>query len=255
MRWYKHFTDAHRDTKMKKLIREFGAEGYAVYFYCLELIAGDLDGDNVTFELEDDAELVAEFLRIDTLRVEKIMKNAVELELFGLASSGKITCLKLAKFLDADYTRNLELKKMIQGDRYKQTVSRLSADNRRQPPPAEQSREENSREEQTREEKESEAETASSSPVPKKPEKKHYGEFQKVTLTDDEFQKLGVNLGEAIRTAAITKLDTYMAAKGKTYKSCYAAIGSWVIDDLEKRGVIKAPADSKKWWEDGNDGK
>jgi hypothetical protein len=128
MRWFQHETDAHRDTKIKKLINDFGAEGYAVYFYCLELIAGDLDSDNITFELEDDAQLVGQYLKVDTLRVEKIMKKCLELELFGINETGRITCIKMAKFLSADYTRSPKLKKLITSSKMNKVRKQLSYD-------------------------------------------------------------------------------------------------------------------------------
>lgn len=117
MRWFKHFTRAHRDTKIKKLIQEYGAEGYAVYFYCLELIADTLEADNITFILEDDANLIADYLKIDSRKVEKIVKFLIQLELFGINEDGLITCFKMAKFLDERFTRNDGLKKIIRSER------------------------------------------------------------------------------------------------------------------------------------------
>jgi hypothetical protein len=128
MRWFKHFSKAHRDTKIKKLINEFGAEGYAVYFYCLELISDNLDSENITFELEDDAELVGQYLKIDTLKIEKIMKQCIKLELFGISEAGRITCLKMAKFLDERFTRNPILKQMIKSEKMEDIKLRLSED-------------------------------------------------------------------------------------------------------------------------------
>jgi hypothetical protein len=128
LKWFKHQSKAYRDTKIKKLINDFGAEGYAIYFYCLELIADNLDSENITFELEDDAFLIGQYLKIDTLKVESIMKKCIELDLFGLSASGKINCIKMAKFLDDRYTRNPELKKMIKSDKMQDVKNRLSED-------------------------------------------------------------------------------------------------------------------------------
>lgn len=132
MKWFKHFSKAHRDTKIKKLINEFGSEGYAVYFYCLELIADSLEMDNITFEIEDDAQLVGQYLHLDTLRVEKIMLKCVELDLFEIAETGSITCFKMAKFLDERYTRNPELIKMIKNERIQEVKQLMSEDKSRQ---------------------------------------------------------------------------------------------------------------------------
>ena len=112
MKWFKHRTDAHRDVKLKKLLRRYGADGYGLYFYCIEIIAGSLDGENITFELEDDAETLGYELKIDSLRVEEIMRYMIELKLFE-SSGNTITCLKIAKQIDPQYTRNPQLKAII----------------------------------------------------------------------------------------------------------------------------------------------
>lgn len=91
---------------------KYGADGYAIYWYCLELIAGDLDGVNANFELSHDAEVIGYDLRIDQLRVEEIMRYMVDLQLFE-ASNGTVTCLKIAKFLDKKTTRNKDILAII----------------------------------------------------------------------------------------------------------------------------------------------
>ena len=40
MKWIKHDTNANQDAKLKKLRMKYGLEGYGMYWYCLELIAG-----------------------------------------------------------------------------------------------------------------------------------------------------------------------------------------------------------------------
>jgi hypothetical protein len=59
MRWFKHDADANADAKLKKVRIKYGMQGYGLYWYCLELIAGNVDVDNITFELEHDAEIIA----------------------------------------------------------------------------------------------------------------------------------------------------------------------------------------------------
>ena len=89
MEWFKHDTNAANDAKIKKLLIRHGAVGYAVYFHCLELIAGNVSRTNITFELEHDAEIIADDLRIrgDGSRsgadiVSEIMRTIVSLGLF-----------------------------------------------------------------------------------------------------------------------------------------------------------------------------
>lgn len=87
----------------------YGAEGYALYWYCIELIAARVAPDNITFELKHDAEVIGYHLKIDTLKVEKIMVEMVNMGLFE-QDDGRITCMKLAKRLDNTLTQNKELK-------------------------------------------------------------------------------------------------------------------------------------------------
>ena len=113
MKWFKHFTSAHDNCDLTKLRMKYGATGYAVYWYCLELIAGDLGlSDKITFELKHDAEVIAYNLQIDTLLTEQIMLFMVDLGLFE-STHGTIICLKLAKYLDKKTTRNAFIHQVI----------------------------------------------------------------------------------------------------------------------------------------------
>jgi hypothetical protein len=106
VQWFKHDADATTDAKLKKVILRHGAEGYAVYFHCLELIAGNVDISHVTFELEHDAEIIADNLRIRGTAeksgiaiVEDIMRFLVDLGLFS-ENDGRIYCIKMASRMD-----------------------------------------------------------------------------------------------------------------------------------------------------------
>ena len=125
MDWYKHDTDATQDAKIRKLLMHSektagsGAIGYAVYFHCLELIAGNVSASNVTFELEHDSEIIADTLRIRGNSeksgreiVESIMRYIVDLGLFD-CSGDRIYCTKLLKRLDTSMTSNKAMRKMI----------------------------------------------------------------------------------------------------------------------------------------------
>ena len=119
MKWFKHDTDAASDAKVKKLLLRHGAVGYAIYFHCLELIAADIADTNITFELEHDAEIIADNLKIrgtaeksgiDT--VNEIMLYMVDLGLFE-CSGNRITCFKMLKRLDSSMTSSQKMRKMI----------------------------------------------------------------------------------------------------------------------------------------------
>lgn len=54
-----------------------------------------------------------------------------------------------------------------------------------------------------------------------------YGEFQKVTLTTQEYEKLVERMGERNTIILISELDNGIASKGYKYKSHYATILNW----------------------------
>jgi hypothetical protein len=56
-----------------------------------------------------------------------------------------------------------------------------------------------------------------------------------VRLTDEEYQKLVSQHGEKFALDCIDTLDHYKGSSGKTYKSDYKAILSWVIDRVSQR--------------------
>ena len=114
MKWYKHYSDMSNDVKIKRLIRKYGAEGYALYNYVLELIVRKLEKDSPLPDLEESSADIAFDLHMDTLKVEEIMWNCVEQGLFEQDElSGRLTAHKIYKFLDKKQTRSIEIKSMI----------------------------------------------------------------------------------------------------------------------------------------------
>ncbi len=121
MKWFKHDTDSSRNKKIHKLLMRHGAQGYAVYFYCLECIAGSLDQDNLTFELEHDAEIIADALKIKAENigqspvdvVNHIIKTIVDLDLFQMDNTGRVYCYKLKERVDKSMTSNPKMREML----------------------------------------------------------------------------------------------------------------------------------------------
>ena len=113
MRWIKHDSDANQDAKLQNVLLDYGLEGYGLYWYCIELIAGKVDKDNITFELEHDARIIARNVGSTAQKVEEMMRYFVELGLFE-DSQGTITCLKLARRLDKSMTSNPEMRAIIE---------------------------------------------------------------------------------------------------------------------------------------------
>ena len=112
MKWFKHDSDAGIDPKLIKLRMRYGMQGYGLYWYCLEKIAYGVSTDNLTFELEHDAEVIAHDSGMHVDDVNAIMTYMIELGLFE-NSSGIVTCWKLAKRLDKSATSNPNMRKII----------------------------------------------------------------------------------------------------------------------------------------------
>jgi uncharacterized phage protein (TIGR02220 family) len=112
MKWIKHDADANQDAKLQNVLLDYGLEGYGLYWYCIELIAGKVDKDNITFELEHDARIIARNVGSTPEKVEQMMKYFVKAGLFE-SSDGVITCLKMARRLDQSMTSNKQMREII----------------------------------------------------------------------------------------------------------------------------------------------
>ena len=123
MKWFKHDTDAHVDAKLDKVLMHYGSHGYAVYFYCLELIAGKLDAQNTSCALEHDAEQIGARLKIDSVEVTGILQYIVDIGLFEREIEGAVTCLKLLGRLDKSMTNSPQLRKLIGEGRQKTSAN------------------------------------------------------------------------------------------------------------------------------------
>ena len=113
MHWFKHDADASQDAKLQNVLLDYGLEGYGLYWYCLELIVGKIDVDNITFELEHDARIIARNTGSTAQKVEEMMRYFVSQGLFETGDQGRVTCLKLAKRLDKSMTSNHKMRELI----------------------------------------------------------------------------------------------------------------------------------------------
>jgi hypothetical protein len=105
IKWFKHDADASNDAKLRKLRLKYGAQGYGIYWYCLELIARNVEKHNLTFELEHDALLIADDFKLSSEIVQEMMAYMVNLGLFE-NTNGVITCIKMSTRTD-EYTQKL----------------------------------------------------------------------------------------------------------------------------------------------------
>lgn len=112
MKWFKHDTDANQDARLQNVLLDYGLEGYGLYWYCIELIAGRVTKENLTFELEHDARIIARNVGSTPQKVEEMMRYFVSQGLFS-DCNGVITCLKILRRIDASMSGNTSFRKAI----------------------------------------------------------------------------------------------------------------------------------------------
>lgn len=112
MKWIKHDTNANQDNKLQNVLLDYGLEGYGLYWYCLELIGSKVDKENITFELEHDARVIARNVGSTAQKVEEMMRYFVDQGLFQ-ETDNIITCLAMAKRLDKSMTSNSQMREII----------------------------------------------------------------------------------------------------------------------------------------------
>jgi len=113
LKWFKHDSDASIDAKLQELLLDYGAAGYGLYWYCLELISQNVSASNITFELDHDARIIARNLNLSIAETKDMMKKMVELGLFDISKNQKLACYAMAKRLDQSMTSNKEMRKII----------------------------------------------------------------------------------------------------------------------------------------------
>ncbi len=113
MKWIQHDTDANQDAKLQNVLLDYGLEGYGLYWYCIELVAGKISKECITFELEHDARIIARNTGSTPQKVEEMMRYFVKEGLFE-SVGGVITCLKIAKRLNQSMTSNPQMRAIIE---------------------------------------------------------------------------------------------------------------------------------------------
>lgn len=115
MKWFKHDSDASIDSKLQELLLDYGAAGYGLYWYCLELIAQGVSDSNITFELEHDVRIISRNLGLSAQETKDMMQRMIELGLFSMSNNSRLACFSMAKRLDQSMTSNPHMRKIISG--------------------------------------------------------------------------------------------------------------------------------------------
>ncbi|MBP5267324.1 MAG: hypothetical protein J6Z29_01905 [Ruminococcus sp.] len=68
------------------------------------------------------------------------------------------------------------------------------------------------------------------------PEKQKYGEFENVSLSCEEYERLADRFGRDMTDRCIESMDAYIEQSGKEYRSCYAKLKNWISEESVKTG-------------------
>ncbi len=80
-RYFSHHGDARNDLRIKGVRRQFGLEGYAMYFMLLEILTGE---ENQCIDLDEMGELLAMDFDVDMDRFTAFIDYCVKIRLFSL---------------------------------------------------------------------------------------------------------------------------------------------------------------------------
>lgn len=130
MKWFKHFSNAQHDVKIRRLIRKYGLRGYGLYFACVESIAYQLETESPTPDMEENARDIAEYFGEDSAYIEEVLHFCIyTLQLFELnEANGRLTCMKLLVHLDNTMSNNPQIKAII--DNFRQNPVQLKETSR-----------------------------------------------------------------------------------------------------------------------------
>lgn len=217
MKWFKHDSDASIDSKLQSLLLDYGASGYGLYWYCIELIAQNVNENNITFELDHDARIISRNLNLTYQETKDMMKYMIDLGLFSL-NNEKLVCYSLAKRLDQSMTSSPKMRNIISSIKENHdSVMIKSCKNR-----IDKKRKEENKEDKNIDKKEIEFTFTL----------KNLTQFENLsdeykTKLEDEIIKLNKNLSYEDFTMALM-------AKGYKYKNFLLAYKTWVKNDSKK---------------------
>lgn len=114
MQFFKHMSNMRHDPKVKRLIRRYKANGYAVYNYILESITEGIGTDTPLPILEDNVNDISHELGIPETEIEEIVFYCSKEGLLQIVSdTGIVYCVKIYKYLNTSQTRSDYIRELI----------------------------------------------------------------------------------------------------------------------------------------------
>lgn len=245
--YFSHDSNALTDTKILNMRADYGMEGYGLYWAIIEMLRNEED---YKLNLEKDTYRAIKVLTNTSIDIEKYINDCIE-------------DYKLFKKEDKKFYSNSLLKRMAIKNE-KSVIAREKAQKRWNKDNATVMQQQcNSIQKDMQQQCSSNANKIKESKVKEnkinknkikkeQEEKKHFAEF--VTMTNAEKEKLISTYGEEFTNQCISILDNYKGSSGKTYKSDYRAILSWVVDKIkEKEPKKKEKTFEQREYKDLND--
>lgn len=225
--YFSHDSNARSDPKIMALINTYGIEGYGRWWVVVEMLREQCDFRLKQCEWSTNALAMA--MLCDTNSAEKFIHDCVNR--FELLESDD------EYFWSNSLMRRMEMKeekrqKRVEAGR-KGAEKRWSDSNTITMPKQTHSNgvAMDSKESKVKESK-------------KKVKEKKVKLAEFVSMTQDEFDKLVTTYGQKDTQKLVDILDNYKGSSGKTYKSDYRAILSWVIKRLEGE---KGKTEPQQW--------
>lgn len=209
MKWFQHSVDSHDDPDISDAEDLFGDAGYNVFFKILELYGREFNNLDEGGNLNISQAFVRRKLRKSWTKVEQILNFYQEKKRIFISVNGSNISLRIPQFIEIASNWTKRPKKENKPDLCSPSVAPTA--------------------------KEVEVEVEEKR-IKKKIKKKTLvlcvDEF--VQMNDQELLNLIEKNGEENTWKMIDVLANYKGSKGKTYKSDYRAILSWVVDRVMK---------------------
>jgi hypothetical protein len=110
MKWFKHYTDAHKSLKLRALIDSYNGEGYAVWWICCE-ICGKEGKSEDNWRISGDKRWRDEIKRatgLDRKKIYRILKKIAKLGLIDKneLKNGNLSIPQMGEYCD-DYSERV----------------------------------------------------------------------------------------------------------------------------------------------------
>lgn len=111
MKWFKHYSDASKSSKLNLIVDKFGLKGYAMYWLIVELLAEKFDGEDPTFEVHFNT--IKQTLRVYHNKIIKdFMESVDDVGLMSVQCDSNLYHISFPKLLEIkdNHTKNLQVK-------------------------------------------------------------------------------------------------------------------------------------------------